>query len=159
MCHQSLFVLLRVLGLVHLESQLALGSILKEAAGGRTRGAQLVVETVDLDPANVRVLAVLVVFDHFHADNPSHEGVAVLATAGARDRNIDPAAWADEFRLGELEQVVLRGAGLPDDLGGCVGFVLNVVDVEAQGADLDLLDESHGQAVGLHAVGPVECMS
>lgn len=123
--------------------------------GPRRVRADFAVGGVDADAAQVGVLAVLVVLEDLHLQHVRVERVAVGPAAGALDGHLLPADRVVEVEDGELDQVVLAGAGLEDDLGGRVGLVLGGVDVEADVADPDPFDEVDGQLVRLRAVGPM----
>lgn len=152
-------ILLSILALIDPKHPLPRGTgagrddFLAHTHAGGARGAQLVVKPVDLDAADVRVLAVLVVLDNLHLHDVGHEAVAVLAAAGGCQGHVDPARGVDELRGAKGQQVVEGGAGEPVDARWGVGLVLGVVDEEADGADFDTLDEGDGHAVGLNAIG------
>lgn len=101
----------------------------------------------------MRVLAVLVILFDVSLDNPAAERVAVGTTAAVGDGHVLPAHGVGEFDICELDEVVVPGAGVPNDVGGRVGFVEVVVDVESDGPNLDAAEEVDGQEVGLLAVG------
>jgi hypothetical protein len=121
-----------------------------------TKGG-VVVERIDPDTAKMGILAVLVVLKNLHLNDPSDKGVAVRATAGAGDGNLLPAGGVLESHGSKLDEIVLAGAGLEDDLGRGVGLVLVVVNVETNVANTNTLGEIHGELVGLRAIGSEKC--
>lgn len=86
-------------------------------------------------------------------DDPARQRVSVGRAAAIGKGNVLPAHGVGQLHVGELDQVVVAAAGVPDDVGGRVRLVLVVVDVEADGADLDAAEEVDCQKVGLLAVG------
>lgn len=73
--------------------------------------------------------------------NPAAQRVPVGRAAAVGNGHVLPSHRVDELDVGELDQVVVARAGVPDDVGGRVRLVLVVVDVEADGADLDAAEE------------------
>lgn len=117
----------------------------------------VIVERINLDTAKMGILAVLVVLEDLHLNDPSDEGVAVRATAGASDGNLLPAGGILESHGSKLDEIVLTGAGLEDDLGRGVGLVFVVVNVEANVTNTNTLGEVHGELVRLRAIGSEKC--
>jgi hypothetical protein len=117
----------------------------------------VIVERVDLDTAKMGILAVLVVLEDLHLNNPSDEGVAVRTTASAGDGNLLPAGGVLKSHGSELDEVILASAGLEDDLSRGVGLILVVVNVEADVANTNTLGEVHGELMGLRAIRPEMC--
>lgn len=71
----------------------------------------------------MRVLAILVVLFDVSLDDPAAERVAVGTSAAVGDGNVLPARRIGEFDICELDEVMMPGAGVPDDVSGRVGFV------------------------------------
>lgn len=90
------------------------------------------------------ILAVLVVLLDVGLDNPAAEGVAVRGPAAVGDGHVLPADGVGEFDVSEFDQVVVAGAGVPDDVGGRIGFVMVIVNVESDCPDLDAAEEVDG---------------
>lgn len=113
-----------------------------------------IVQSVDLDPADVGVFAVLVVLEHDDADEETAQRVSVLATAGTDNGDIDPALRSVELHRVERDGEVRGRAGSDLDLGRCVTLIKLVVQEESQSANLNALDEVDVQAMRLRTVGP-----
>jgi hypothetical protein len=124
---------------VHADARVRL---VERVANGPARGA--LVQRKDLDAADVRVLAVLVVFLDVHLHDPGAERVPVRASPAVGDGDVLPADGVGERDLGKLDEVVGSGTGVEDDVGGRVRLVVLVVDVEADRADLDAADKVDG---------------
>lgn len=97
----------------------------------------VLVESKDLDAANMSILAVLVVLLDVQLHDPATQRVPVPATATVGDGNVLPADRIGKRDLGELEQIVMAGSGVERDVGRGVRLILVVVDVEPNSADLD----------------------
>lgn len=105
---------------------------------------RVLVDSEDLDAADVGIFSILVVLLDVCLHNPAAERVAVGGTATVGDGHILPADGVGELDVGELDQVVVAGAGVPDDVRGCIAFVLIIVNVKADGPDLDAAEEVDG---------------
>jgi hypothetical protein len=100
----------------------------------------------------MRVFAVLVIFEDLHLQHVRHQRVPVCAAAGSLEGHFLPAHRAIECEVRKLYQVVFARPGLEDDAGRRVGLVFREVDIEAQIADADTLDEVYCELVRL---GPI----
>lgn len=63
-----------------------------------------------------------------------------------------PAYGAREVHGSKLDKIVLACARFEYNLGGSVGFILVVVDIEANVSDTHSLDKVYGELVRLRAI-------
>lgn len=92
---------------------------------------RLVVQCVYFNAPDVGVLSVLMVLLDMHLHHPAAEGVAVCASAAICNWDVLPPHWVGKGELCKLNQVMVSGTGAKHNMGWRVGFVLVVVDVEA----------------------------
>lgn len=114
-----------------------------------------VVKAIDLEAADVRVLAVLVVLEHHHAQHHAPERVAILAATGAAEGYILPALGVGKRHVSEGKHVMLRRARKELHAGRSVRLVGAVVDIEANGANLNPANELHRKTMRLGTIRPV----
>ena len=80
-----------------------------------------------------------------HLYNPAAERVAITTSSAACNGNVLPANRVTQGNFSKLNQVVMAGAGIEDDMSGCVRFVLVVVDVKSNGTNFDAAQEVDGK--------------
>lgn len=78
--------------------------------------------------------------------------VVLVDRANLREVDRDPTARLLKLHIGKLDEIVEASAGPELHAGRCVTLIVLKVEEDANMGDGDLLEEVHGEQVGLRAV-------